>query len=83
MVRLTPTAPQVDRYWRAVTFGLLLTDEERELLWSVAFSARNRHRGPRWSRLAQRYHCDRRTVKRRYLRAIVRLAGLVGRRGQG
>lgn len=83
MVRLTPTAPQVDRYWQAVELGLLLTDEERELLWAVAFSARSRQRGPRWSHLAKRRHCDRRTVKRRYLRAIVRLAGLVGRRAQG
>ena len=74
VVRLTPSSTQIDSYSRAIDLGLLLGEEERGLVWAVAFSARGRKRGPAWSKLAKRFRCDRRTVKSRYLVALVERA---------
>jgi len=47
--------------------------EDRKLLWAVAHTAAFRARGPKWSVLAKQFHKDRRSVKRDYLDALIRL----------
>ena len=73
-VRLTPTSKQVDRYHQAIEFSSKLSTADRKLVWAVAYSAAQRARGPRWSRLAKLMGIDRRTVEARYANALVTLA---------
>ena len=73
MVRLTPTTNQVTRLDFALQVGLEIDREDNQLLWRVGMSAVFRERGPKWRKLAQVYHCDARTVKRRYEQALIRL----------
>lgn len=68
------TTLQITKYEH--TLDLLLekcSDTDRRLLWAVAHSGAFRQRGPKWSVLARAYHQDRRTVKRNYLDALIRL----------
>jgi len=68
------TTLQVTKYEH--TIDLLLekcSDHDRILLWAVAHSGAFRQRGPKWSVLGRAYHQDRRTVKRNYLDALIRL----------
>ena len=73
MVRLSPTIEQVTRLEFALEVALEMGTEDNQLLWRVASSAVYRERGPKWRKLAQVYHCDARTVKRRYEQALIRL----------
>ena len=72
-VRLMPTARQVSRLEFTIGVGLEIAGEDNRLLWLVATSAVFRQRGPKWRKLARYYHCDARTVKRRYEQALIRL----------
>jgi hypothetical protein len=68
------TTIQVTRY--EILLDLLLdqcSPEERKLLWAVAHTAAFRQRGAKWSLLARKFHKDRRTVKRDYFDALIRL----------
>ena len=68
------TTLQITKY--EYVLGLLLdqcSTEDRMLLWSVAHSSAFRKRGPKWSKLSKLYHMDRRTVKRNYMDALIRL----------
>lgn len=73
-IRLTPSAAEVDRYYLAIQLSARLSDEDRRLVWAVAFSAVGRQRGPRWTRIARMLLIDRRTVRNRYMHAVVTLA---------
>ena len=73
-VRLTPNSEQVDRYYLAIALSARLSNDDRRLVWAVAFSAARRTRGPQWARIGKLMGIDRRTVNTRYMNAIVRLA---------
>ena len=73
MVRITPTTGQVTRLEFALEVGLKIAREDNQLLWRVGMSSVFRERGPQWRKLAKVYHCDGRTVKRRYEQALIRL----------
>jgi hypothetical protein len=73
-VRLTPSAKQLDRYYLAIALSARLNNEDRRLIWAVAFSAVQRARGPQWKRIGKLMGIDRRTVNTRYLNAIVSLS---------
>lgn len=73
MVRITPTTGQVTRLEFALEVGLKIDREDNRLIWRVATSSVFRERGPQWRKLAKVYHCDGRTVKRRYEQALIRL----------
>jgi len=76
---LTPTklkanAQEISRLDQALELGLMLTSEERRIVWAVAHSAAFRDRGPAWSKIARLLHMkDPRIIKRRYLDIMVRL----------
>ena len=68
------TTLQVTRY--EIILYLLLDHchtADRQLLWSVAHTAAFRQRGAKWSVLAKMFHKDRRTVKRDYFDALIKL----------
>ena len=71
--RVTPSANQVTRLEFALAVGLKIDREDNRLIWRVATSSVFRERGPQWRKLAKVYHCDGRTVKRRYEQALIRL----------
>lgn len=73
-VVLTPTPEQVDRYHLAISLSSDLADDDRRLVWAVAFSAVRRARGPQWRRLGRMMQLDRRTVESRYVAALVKLS---------
>lgn len=64
------TAEQIGRYDALVGLVLQLSEPDRRLLWATARSAAFRSR-PSWSKLGRRFHCDRRKVKRMYLKALL------------
>ena len=80
-IKLTPTAEQVDRYYLAISFSSQMADEDRSLVWGVAFSAVQRARGPQWKRIGKLLSIDRRTAQTRYMNAIVGLALTLRKRG--
>ena len=41
------------------------------MLWYTAHSAVNRERGPKWKALSITFHCDARTVKSKYEKALI------------
>ena len=47
--------------------------EQRQLIWAVVQTAAFRQRGAKWSLLARKFHKDRRSVKRDYFDALIRL----------
>ena len=71
--RVTPSAKQVSRLEFALSLGLKIDREDNRLIWRVATSSVYRVRGIQWLKLAKHYRCDRRTVKRRYEQALIRL----------
>jgi len=72
--KLKATAQQISRLDTALDLGLMLTSEERRIVWAVAHSAAFRDRGPAWSKIARLLGLkDPRIVKRRYLDTVVRL----------
>tara|TARA_Y200000002_G_C22542489_1_gene604629 strand:- start:611 stop:973 length:363 start_codon:yes stop_codon:yes gene_type:complete len=72
--KLKATAQQITRLDIALDLGLMLTSEERRIVWAVAHSAAFRDRGPAWTKIARLLGMkDPRIVKRRYLDTVVRL----------
>ena len=68
------TANQISRYDLMLNNVLGMPDaSDRKLLWATAHSAAFRSRGPKWAKLSRFLRCDRRTVKRRYEQALIRL----------
>tara|TARA_X000001388_G_C2194929_1_gene108992 strand:+ start:59 stop:484 length:426 start_codon:yes stop_codon:yes gene_type:complete len=68
------TTLQVTRY--EIILDLLIdycNTADRKLLWSVAHTAAFRQRGAKWSLLAKKFHKDRRSVKRDYFDALIKL----------
>ena len=72
-VKITPTANQVSRLEFALAIGLEIDRDDNQLIWKVASTSVFRVRGIAWLKLAKHYRCDRRTVKRRYEQALIRL----------
>jgi hypothetical protein len=68
--RFVASPEQITRLDWALVAVLILPVPARRLVWAAAFSAAFRGRGPAWSTLAKRFHCDRRTVKRRYKQCL-------------
>ncbi len=64
------TAEQIGRYDALSTLVLQLNEPDRRLLWATARSAAFRSR-PSWSKVGRMLHCDRRKVKRMYLKALL------------
>ena len=72
--KLKANAEQISRLDQALELGLMLTTEERRIVWAVAHSAAFRDRGPAWSKIARLLGMkDPRIIKRRYLDIVVRL----------
>ena len=72
--KLKANAEQISRLDQALELGLMLTTEERRIVWAVAHSAAFRDRGPAWSKIARLMGMkDPRIIKRRYLDIVVRL----------
>jgi hypothetical protein len=72
--KLKATAEQITRLDHALDLGLLMTTEDRRLVWAVAHSAAFRDRGPAWTKITRLLGMkDPRIVKRRYLDILVRL----------
>lgn len=68
------SAKQVSRFEYALDLAINKCNaEDRKIIWAVAHSAAFRYRGPTWVKLSKIYHCDRRTIKQRYMDALVRL----------
>ena len=68
------TTIQVTRY--ELLLNLLIDHcetEQRQLIWAVVQTAAFRQRGAKWSLLAKKFHKDRRSVKRDYFDALIRL----------
>lgn len=76
-VKLTPSTEQVTRYELAIELSRNLDDEERRLVWAVAFSGVRRSRGPAWSKVGKVLKMDARTVKSRY-REVLNLLWMTG-----
>jgi len=50
------------------------TDRERKILWACAHSSVFRHgRKPQWTKCSKLFHCDRRTMKKLYIDALIRV----------
>jgi len=64
------TAEQLSRYDELVGLVARLEESQRRLVWATAHSAAFRSR-PRWAKLGRMFHCDRRKVKRLYLKALL------------
>ena len=73
-IRMTPSAEQVDCYYLAISLSADLADQERKLVWAVAFSAARRSRGPQWRKLGRMMGLYPRTVESRYTTALVELS---------
>jgi len=76
-VRVQPTTEDITRLEFALELGWELGKEDRMVLWYTCHSAVNRERGARWTRLAKRFHCDSRTVKAKYEKALIRVYYLI------
>jgi hypothetical protein len=68
--RFVASPEQITKLDWALGAVLILPVPARRLVWAVAFSSAFRSRGPAWSKLAKRFRCDRRTVKRRYTQCL-------------
>ena len=68
--RLVASPEQITRLDWALATVLILPVPARRLVWAVAFSSAFRERGPAWTKLAKRFRCDRRTVKKRYKQCL-------------
>jgi len=69
------TPKQITRFEQAID---LLNDtnmeiEDKRLIWAVAHSAAFRDRGPHWTAVGRKLRVDPRTVRRRYIDALIRL----------
>ncbi len=76
-VRLHPTTEDITRLEFALDIGWDLEKEYRVMLWYTAHSAVNRERGPKWKALSKRFHCDARTVKGKYEKALIKAYYLI------
>ena len=76
-VRIAPTTEDITRLEFALELGWELGKEERQVIWYTVMSSVNRERGARWSWLAKRFHCDSRTVKSKYQKALIRVYYLI------
>ncbi len=83
--RFVASPEQITKLDWALGAVLILPVPARRLVWAAAFSAAFRARGPAWSDLAKRFHCDRRTVKRRYKQCLEQIvvAGAYKQQPQG
>jgi hypothetical protein len=68
------SSAQVSRYeYMLILLIEKCSTKDRQLLWAVGNTAAFRARGPKWSVLARKFHRDRRTIKRDYFDALIRL----------
>ncbi len=73
VMRIQPTSEQIDRLDNAIDLGLLLSKEDRQIIWAAAHSAVGRERGPKWAYLSKLLGKSRHSVKADYQAALVRL----------
>ncbi len=76
-VRFQPTTEDITRLEFALEIGWNLKKEDRMVLWYACHSAVNRERGPKWKYLSKRFHCDARTVKSKYEKALIKAYYLI------
>ena len=76
-VKITPTTEDITRLEFALEIGWNLKKEDRMVLWYACHSAVNRERGPKWKYLSRRFHCDARTVKGKYEKALIKAYYLI------
>ncbi len=77
VVRLSPTRDDITRLEFALEIGWKLEKDDRMVLWYTVQSAVNRERGPRWKFLSKRFHCDPRSVKGKYKKALIKAYYLI------
>ena len=73
------TSVQISKYDWIIQRTTELEMKDRTLVWATAHSAAFRSRGPKWSQLARMISVDRRTVKERYINAMVKLLAICKR----
>ena len=76
-VRITPTTDDITRLEFALEIGWELEKDDRQIIWHTVMSAVNRERGPRWKYLSKRFHCDPRSVKGKYEKALIKAYYLI------
>jgi hypothetical protein len=76
-VRMTPTTEDMTRLEFALEIGWDMEKDDRQIIWHTVVSAVNRDRGPRWKYLSKRFHCDARTVKGKYEKALIKAYYLI------
>ncbi|BAQ85819.1 putative sigma-factor like protein [uncultured Mediterranean phage uvMED] len=77
VVVIQPTTEDITRLEFALEIGWDLEKDDRVMLWYTAHSAVNRERGPKWKALSKRFHCDARTVKGKYEKALIKAYYLI------
>jgi len=76
-VRISPTREDITRLEFALEIGWELEKDDRQIIWHTVMSAVNRERGPRWKYLSKRFHCDPRSVKGKYEKALIKAYYLI------
>ena len=76
-VKITPTTDDITRLEFALEIGWELEKDDRQIIWHTVMSAVNRERGPRWKYLSKRFHCDPRSVKGKYEKALIKAYYLI------
>ena len=76
-VRMTPTTEHMPRLELALEIGWDMEKDDRQIICHTVVSAVNRDRGPRWKYLSKRFHCDPRSVKGKYEKALIKAYYLI------
>ena len=73
-VKLAKASPgAITRYDLALELSMMLSLDDRKIVWAAAHSGARRQRGPAWKRISKYLHMHPATVKRKFERAMLTL----------